>query len=70
MPYRRLLSLLCRRFPNRQGVVISEDVGEGAVAVAGDDGLEGVDEATEAGCGETRSLLLKKRCGFAWFAGE
>ena len=35
MPYRRLLSLLCRRFPNRQGVVISEDVGKGYAAQAG-----------------------------------
>ena len=28
MPYRRLPSLLCRRFPNRQGVVNSEIVGK------------------------------------------
>ena len=35
LPYRRLPSLLCRRFPNRRGVVFSEIAGKGKRTQAG-----------------------------------
>ena len=56
-------------FGSHRGVQIRR-VGEGAVAAAGDDGLEGADEAAVASRFKVGSLFMEIGRGAGWVASE